>query len=159
MSIVKQSAIIYLYEDHHGLLVETCYPVPPRNVIERTLEKGLTVSIIARDTNYIYTWNPDRSCKCDFKNGVVMTWWARPSLQNIINGKNNAMFHQIYSDGSIVSRDKNSRLYNWASPNEFMVIHGEVIESSIYPIYTPNGCHCQVCCDDYSDDGSGDGYD
>lgn len=92
------------------------------------------------------------TCVCVMGDYERMEWWPRPTLDCIINSKADGAFYQIYSDGSIASRNKEGRIYNWGSPAECMRIHGNVIYQSLWT-NKPHSiiCHCQVN-EEYSSD-------
>ena len=119
--------------------------MPPEDVIEQTLKKGKSVSIVALHSGYQYTWWPDMTCVCIMGDYERMEWWRRPTLDCIINSDPDGSFYQIYSDGSIASRNKDGRIYNWGSLDECMRIHGKLINYTLSN-RKPQSlvCHCQV---------------
>lgn len=119
----KQHAILYLYKEHHGIVLETCFPVPPKEYMD-DLAKGNVVFIESDDTGYIYTWSPDTSCVCEMKNGMEIHWWPYPNLQQLFTEKPQGTYTRLYADGSIHTRDRWGRIMNWNN-KEKMTVHGK----------------------------------
>ncbi len=121
MASPKQSAILYLYKDHHGILLESCFPRPPANSpIRRPL------SIKANNSGYVYTWHPDGSCTCNMLNGMEIVWWAPPHPREFFVARPQGCYTRMHPDGSIETRDRWGRSYFW-NRTETMTIHGEVL--------------------------------
>lgn len=115
--------------------MEVCYPRPPDDIVQETLKQGLDVTIRAKESGNEYTWYPDYSCVCDIGDYAFLVWKPRPSFEMILSSIPQGNSWRLYSDGSISLKDKEDRVYNWSSLNEYVTIHGEVIEEEDEPDY------------------------
>jgi len=104
-------------------------PIPPAPVVAPYLRR---IGVDGSTT----TWYSDGKIEREYPNGLLKTWWAKPSMAEAVQAKPFGSVYQFHSDGSVTSRCC-STVWYWGEPVTGAVEEYEV-EKTPVDLYREN---------------------
>lgn len=137
MSITrKQSAgVSFPWSELHFMVME------PRPVHDPIVKGGHDMVEVRTDDGTIFEWLPNGNVTRKKISGELTTWWAVPTIDEIVHRGEDGVYCRFYSDGR-VTMARDGLTWFWGPP-----VMGEITEGSIHIL----PCTCGECVDDPSD--------
>lgn len=121
---------------------ELQFSIMENRPIHKPVMKGQhDVVEVRTDDGTIFQWFPDGDVSRKTPAGELTTWWATPTMAEIVNRNPDGAFCRFYSDGRVtMSRD--TLTWFWGPP-----VLGDFVEGT--PLLV--SCTCPDCVDDHLD--------